>query len=177
MKLIIVRHGQTASNAKNKLLGVTDEGITEVGYKQALLVKEKLKEEKIDLCFSSPLKRTMETAHIIVGDDFLVETDDRLLERGFGELEGGSSNKKYNRDFWNYYLNRIDYGVEPLQELFKRTNSFLSELKEKYPDKTILVVSHAATIRALHYNIVGFNESTYMLNFKVDNAQILQYNI
>ncbi len=74
--------------------------------------------------------------------------DERLVERGFGSLEGGSYNEKYTHDFWNYYLNKNDYGVEPLQDLFFRTQSFLEYLKNNYIDKTILIVSHAATIRA-----------------------------
>lgn len=177
MKLYIIRHGQTESNRGNKLLGITDESINDYGYKQIINVKENLKEIKFDICFSSPFKRTLETASILSNKEIPIIIDDRLKERGFGVLEGGSSNDKYTPDFWNFYINRNDYEIEPLKELFGRTKQFIDYLKQNYEDKCVLIVSHAATIRALHYNIVGFDENTDMLLFKVDNGQVLEYNL
>lgn len=177
MRIYIVRHGQTASNKGDKLLGVTDEGINEFGKLQIKEVSRKLENIDFEICFSSPLKRTLETAEIISNGNIPIVTDDRLLERGFGSLEGGSTNKLYTKDFWNYYVNKTDYGVEPIKNLFCRTKTFLDELKAKYEDKNILVISHAATIRALHFNIVGFDKDTDMLSFKIDNGEILNYNI
>jgi len=177
MKLYIIRHGQTESNRGNKLLGIIDESINDYGYKQIINVKENLKGIKFDVCFSSPFKRTLETASILCNEEIPIIIDDRLRERGFGILEGGSSNGKYTPDFWNFYINRNDYDVEPLKELFVRTKQFIDYLKQNYKDKCILVVSHAATIRALHYNITGFDENTDMLLFKVDNGQALEYNL
>ena len=116
MKLYIIRHGQTESNRGNKLLGITDESINDYGYKQIINVKENLKEIKFDVCFSSPFKRTLETASILCNEEIPIIIDDRLKERGFGILEGGSSNGKYTPDFWNFYINRNDYDVEPLKE-------------------------------------------------------------
>jgi len=106
MKIYIVRHGQTNSNIENKLLGVADEDINETGIGQAKKAKENLRNKKIDVCFSSPLKRTKQTASIICEDNFPIIIDERLLERGFGNLEGGAYNEKYTRDFWNFYLNK-----------------------------------------------------------------------
>lgn len=177
MKLYIIRHGQTESNRGNKLLGITDESINDYGYNQILEAKEELKNVDFDICFSSPFKRTLETAKIICNENTPLIIDDRLKERGFGELEGGSSNSKYTSDFWNYYINKNDYNVEPLKELFDRTKEFIEYLKENHDNKCILIVSHAATIRALHYNIIGFSEKTNMLSFKIDNGEILEYTI
>lgn len=177
MKIYIVRHGQTNTNAGNRLLGVTDEGINKTGETQCLNLQENIAKLNIDICFSSPLSRTIQTAEIITNKKVPIITDNRLVERNFGTLEGGSSNDKYIPEFWNYYLNINEYGVEPLQELFARTEDFINYLKENYHDKNVLITSHAATIRALHFNLIGFNEDTNMLSFKVDNAKILEYEI
>ncbi len=177
MKLYIVRHGQTESNVGNKLLGATDEDINSVGNMQASNVKKILCNNKIDICFTSLFKRTKHTASIICDDNVPMFIDERLAEREFGILEGGSGNNKYTRDFWDFYLNKKEYGVEPLQDLFFRTKEFLEYLKKNYDDKNVLIVSHAATIRAMHFNIVGFCENTDMLSFKVDNGVILEYDI
>lgn len=44
-------------------------------------------------------------------------------------------------------------------------------------DKNVLIVSHAATIRAIHFNIIGFNKNTNMLSFIPDNGKIFEYDI
>ena len=178
MKIYIVRHGQTNSNKYDKLIGITDESMNEFGEKQINDLKEKLDKINFDICFTSPFKRTYETANILVENRVSIMSDDRIKERGFGilELEGGSKNTKYTPDFWDYYMNKSDYEVEPLKQLFDRTNDFIQYLKSNYSDKCILIVSHAATIRALHYNLTGFDEKTDMLSFKVDNGQVLEYS-
>ena len=102
MQIYIVRHGQTASNKGDKLLGVTDEGINEFGKLQIKEVKEKLENIDFEICYTSPLKRTLQTAEIISDGRIPIVTDERLLERGFGTLEGGSTNELYTPDFWNY---------------------------------------------------------------------------
>lgn len=177
MQLYIIRHGQTESNRYKKLLGITDEDINDTGYKQILSTKQSLKGVRFDICFSSPYKRTLTTAEILLDGKENILIDDRLAERGFGSLEGGSTDVRYISDFWDYYLNKSDYGVEPIQNLFRRTKEFIDYLRSEYNDKCILIVSHAATIRALHYNIVGYNQNTYMLSFVVDNGKIFRYDL
>ena len=49
MKIYTVRHGQTEWNKKGFYQGKTDIPLNEEGKKQAILVKEKLKDKKIDL--------------------------------------------------------------------------------------------------------------------------------
>lgn len=176
MKIYIVRHGQTESNVGNKLLGLVDEDINSVGILQAKKAKETLRNAKIDICFTSPFKRTKHTASIICENEIPIIIDERLEERGFGVLEG-THNGKYTYDFWDFYLNKNEYGVEPLQCLFYRTKTFLEYLKKNYMDKNVLIVSHAATIRAIHFNIIGFNKNTNMLSFIPDNGKIFEYDI
>ena len=44
-----------------------------------------------DRAFSSPLKRAFETAQILLaGRNVPLETDERLMEMGFGDCEGGA---------------------------------------------------------------------------------------
>lgn len=95
---------------------------------QAKKAKEILRNAKIDICFTSPLKRTKHTASIICEDNVPIIIDERLEERGFGVLEGGAHNGKYTHDFWDFYLNKNEYGVEPLQCLFSRTRVFKEKL-------------------------------------------------
>ena len=78
--------------------------------------------------------------------------------------------------FWDYKLNNDLYGVEPVKDILKRTSSFLNNLKEK-DYKTVLIVSHAATIRAINYNIIGYDSNTDFLDFKPTHGEIYEYEI
>lgn len=88
MKLYLVRHGESECNVQRRLYGRTDCSLTEKGCRQAREVGEKLRDEKIDLCISSPLIRAAETARLVLaGRNVRIELDDDLMEQHMGELE------------------------------------------------------------------------------------------
>ena len=175
MRLILVRHGQTDWNLKHLMQGMTDIPLNETGKMQAFNAKEKLKNVKLDICFSSPLSSAIETAKIITGLDIII--DKRIIERSAGSLEGKDSELYRKHNYYDFKLNSNEYGVETAKDLFARASDFLNDIKEKYSDKTVLVVSHGATIRALHYIITGYDEKTNFLEMKIPNCSILEYEI
>lgn len=179
MNLYIVRHGETDYNKMGLMQGMSNIPLNSKGKYQALEVREKLNDVDIDLVIISPLVRAKETASIIMGKRSVKTiTDSRIIERKMGVLEGKDRSLYDAKKYWNYKLNYHNSdNVERLSDLFLRTKLFLDDIKNKYPDKNILVVSHAATIRALHFNIVGFNEDDNLLKFSVENCCILKYNI
>ncbi|MGH9207720.1 MAG: histidine phosphatase family protein, partial [Acidimicrobiales bacterium] len=83
--ILLLRHGQTASNAAGLLLGRGDPSLTDLGRRQArslgLLVSGATK------VVSSPLLRARETAEALALD-VPVEVDERWVEIDYGELEG-----------------------------------------------------------------------------------------
>ena len=58
-----------------------------------------------------------------------------------------------------------------------RANNFLNYLKLNYGDENILIVTHDCFIKALHYNIIGYNENTDFLDFFPQNTTIYEYDI
>ena len=170
--IYIVRHGQTNWNLLGKNQGQTDIPLNEVGKSQALELKEKLKDIKFDVVFSSPLKRAFETAKIIAGDNVIV--DDRLIERGNGILEGKTIDEvnaiieKEHVD-----INALDedrLGIESIRNLQSRLNDFLDEILDKYKGKNILIVTHAgAIINIRHY--FEKNDDVSILK----NCEVLKY--
>ena len=88
MKITIVRHGETDYNKNNILQGRSNISLNDAGRRQCKRLKYKLKDEKFDICFSSPLVRAVETAMILVGDRVEIKIDDRLIERNLGNYEG-----------------------------------------------------------------------------------------
>ena len=87
MKIRLVRHGETDGNARGLMLGTkVDWPLNEKGIAQA----ENLKlDSGFDFIFSSPLKRTLQTAEILsktLGAKLIVHQG--LIERDKGILEG-----------------------------------------------------------------------------------------
>ena len=151
MEIFITRHGQTKWNALGKIQGQTDIELNDIGRGQAEETSELLKDEKIDLIITSPLKRAKETAEII-NSKFNVEIieDKRLMERGFGECEGMTKDERAKlkavtpevENIWNYNTNVNVYNMETMKDFCFRVYDFLDDLIKKYKDKNILLVAH-----------------------------------
>lgn len=159
--------------------GVSNVPINETGKEQALMLKPEIDKLKIDMVIVSPLLRTRQTAQILIRKRKVkIITDDRLIERNFGFLEGRSEDSYDALKYWDYNLNyHNEDNVEKLSDLFLRTKLFLDDIKKRYPNQNILIVSHSETIRALHFNIVGFINDENLLKFKVNNCCLLKYSI
>lgn len=91
--VIMVRHGQSEWNAKNKFTGWFDSGLTARGRKEALQAGKTLKEAGFccDLAITSVLFRAIETLEIILkvlGQNPEIWYTWRLNERHYGGLTG-----------------------------------------------------------------------------------------
>lgn len=179
MNLYIVRHGQTDYNVKHIIQGITNTKLNNTGIMQANNLKKQIDELDIDLIICSPLQRTKQTANIITdGRDIETIYDNRIIERCAGKLEGKSDKYYDHIKVWDYKLNTdLNQDIEKVQDLFKRTKLFLNDIEKKYNDKNILIVTHEATIRAIHYNIIGYNKNTDLKEIKIDNCCLLKYKI
>jgi len=175
MDIIFVRHGQTDWNVQNKLQGRVDIQLNAEGRNQAQVACENLKDEKIDLIIASPLGRTIETATIITGDrDIEILTDDNLLERDFGALEGMDRDAIDIKSYWNLAKNLEISDGENIQQFVERISNFLKYLKENYEGKRVLLVSHGGVSIALQYLFEGAGENGD-LPTSIKNCEILKY--
>ncbi|MDB5135086.1 MAG: 2,3-bisphosphoglycerate-dependent phosphoglycerate mutase, partial [Mucilaginibacter sp.] len=93
-KLVLIRHGESIWNKENRFTGWTDVDLSEEGYAQAKRAGELLKKDgyMFDIGFSSVLKRSIKTLHIVLEEmDLLwipVQKSWRLNERFYGALQG-----------------------------------------------------------------------------------------
>lgn len=181
MKLYIVRHGQTDWNIKKQSQGVADIELNATGIAQAEALAEDIRRRglKFDVVYASPLRRAKKTAEIITGNRPDIIYDRRLVERDYGELEGKVVDWDHlGADDLSIRQNTNIYGMEPIQAVLARAKSFLDDLKTKHgADATILVVAHGTLIKALHYNIVGYDEDTDLRGFYLGNAELAEYDI
>ena len=175
--LYIVRHGKTDWNIKGLAQGRIDISLNEEGIESAKKLANELDINKIDICISSPLKRAKETAEILVKGKKNIIFDERLKERSLGDFEGKRIDFDIILKHWNYNLNDCECGIESIKDCLDRAKDFLNDIKIKYPNKRILIVSHGGFMKALHYNIEGYDENTDFLSFNPQNITLYKYEI
>ena len=88
-RLLLVRHGDTKSNSREKFWGKTDVELSAAGIEQAERLRDRLAAEKIDAIYTSSLQRASVTAEIIAArHQVAVTACAELCEIDFGEIEG-----------------------------------------------------------------------------------------
>lgn len=177
MKLYITRHGQTDGNLFKIMDGIRDIDLNETGIKEAEKTRDNLKEIKFDLIISSPLIRTKHTMEIININDYPVIFDDRVMERDCGEFTGLSFDKLDRDLYWNYHDKNIYERAESMEHLFKRVYEFLDEIKEKYEDKTILLVTHSGVTKVINCYFNGIPEDGNLQVLGLKNCEVKIYEM
>lgn len=122
--------------------------------------------------FHPPLIRAVETAMILVGDRVEIKLDDRLIERNLGQLEGEDFQQYDGEKYWDYQLNLNDRGIESVQDLLKRINNFIEDLKQNEKDKSVLIITHGGVVRGLHHLLHHTKLHNNLCNFSIDNCYI-----
>ena len=176
MKLYISRHGQTPWNVEDLICGRTDVPLTEVGQQQAKLLAESAKDKGIDMILCSPLLRARQTAQAVsdaVGVP--VQIDERLTEFDFGTFDGTS---RFGEEFqWvRAQLPMRFPGGESAFDLAYRVYGLLHEIREKYADRTVLLVCHNCVSRMVRSFFVNMSTEEYG-NYHAPNAQLVEYEL
>lgn len=172
MKLYIVRHCQTEANVNHLFNGRNERDLTEFGVEQANSLADRMKTISIDLIFSSPLKRAIHTASILNINNVEIITDDRLLERDYGifTLKSVDLIKDRRSKLYDLENNEIKE-IESYKSIYDRVVNFIEEIKEKYADKNILIVTHGDVVVAIQ-EYINKKEETYP-----KTCELMEYNI
>ena len=182
ISLYVVRHGETEENSKGILLGWRDVELNNKGKKEARLLGKKLQKEKIDIIFSSPLKRAQQTAEII--SQYLkkqIKLDKRLMERNLGIFEG-LPKREFFEKFQKGFDSEMAYhttppGGESAKEVQKRVFSFLEEIKKKYPNKKILIVTHSFVSKMINKYFYPELSAKEFFSFQLKTGEIKKFNL
>ena len=176
-KLYLIRHGKTDWNLKGLAQGRVDIPLNEDGKNEARKVASEIDLSEMDICLASPLQRDSETAKIITQDKLEIIYDDLLKERGFGDYEGKQIPWDIITRHWDYKTNDQADNIESIKECLDRAKKVIDKIKNEYPDKNVLIVSHACLIKCIHFNLVGYNEETDFLSFNPQNTTLYEYDI
>lgn len=184
-KIYLVRHGETEWNREGRSQGCgNDIPLSELGLMQAKAIGNRLKNEKIDLFFSSSLKRAFQTANEIAryhNKEVIMYRE--FMEISFGEWEGMRFNeiKEKYLDIYKIWRDTPHIakvpGAESLLEIKERSMPKLMEILNSNEDKNILIVSHGITIKVLIASIMGIDLAN-LHKIRQDNTalNIFEYN-
>ncbi|MFC1920669.1 histidine phosphatase family protein [Chloroflexota bacterium] len=177
-RLLLVRHGITETNATRRFTGHSDVDLNAEGYRQVEQLGERLKEAKLDVVYSSDLKRTLETAKAIInGHELEIIPCPDLRELNYGDVEG-LTYKEINNQYPE--LGRFIAEVHPemsfpggecFKDLIDRAGKFLEIIDNHSEDQTILVVTHGGMLRTLTFLLLGLEQSHWS-SFRFDNASL-----
>lgn len=177
MKLYLVRHGETEKNKYGLVQGQTEADLSLKGIEEAKKLQELINSLNIDVVISSPLRRAIDTARIITDNKYPINIDDRIIERNWGMCEGVSIENVDTIKCWNFYINTDDNKIEKLQDFMKRLSEFLEDIRIKYNKKNVLVVTHSAVLRGMHYLINGIPDDGDLSKIEIPNLRIIEYDI
>ena len=151
-----MRHGNTKGNSAERFWGQTDVELSAAGIKQVEQLRNRLATEKIDVIYTSNLRRASVTAEIIASRHQLsVITCPELLEINFGKVEGltfkeiGQLYPELVKAWPTRDLTFRYPDGESLGDLNNRVIKFLDRLEKHAPEETILVVAHSGILRLL----------------------------
>lgn len=161
-----MRHGKSVANAQGIIVsglqnGIRDTmGLVEEGKEQ---VKQSIDKHIIaghftseTILIASPFTRCQQTAQIV--REYIsaapIETDERLRERWFGDLDGAPI-EQYEKIWLEDHANKPSsvFHAESVHDVFCRMNEVIQSLEQRFEEpQTILLVSHGDPIQILLTN-------------------------
>jgi 2,3-bisphosphoglycerate-dependent phosphoglycerate mutase len=168
--LSIVRHGQSTWNLENRFTGEVDVDLTDHGREEAHAAGKKLAHIPFSRCFTSVLKRAIETLEIILEEiqaPYLPLVEDKALnERNYGELQGlnkADTAGKYGDQqvaIWRRSFKVRPPGGESLEDTAHRVIPYY--IREIEPclkrGENILIVAHGNSLRSLMMHLEHIGE-------------------
>ena len=153
-KIIYFVHGTTTDNAAKLCSGWKETMLNDLGREQAENLGKVSRErgDKIDVMFTSDLKRAIESSDIAFPEITKI-TDNRLRECNYGNLDG----EHKSLVVYEEHVSVPFPNGESLEDVEKRMREFVAYLQANYSGKTIGIVAHRATQLALEVIIKGIS--------------------
>ncbi len=182
MELLLVRHGQTAWNAGEIFRGRVNVELDDVGRRQAELLGDYLARPAIDAVYSSPLKRSLDTAMSIAArHNVPVKVSHGLADMSFGRWEGvqlEEVKRLYPADYAVWSEHPAEWkvpGAETLQAVSLRAIAVAEEVAARHSGRAVLV-THRVVVKLLTLALLGLDESSFW-NIVVDTCGLTTFRI
>lgn len=182
--LYLVRHGQTAANVRQQLVGHTDIPLDELGQHQARQVGKRMQSVTLDAIVSSPLMRATSTAMEIARHQQVeIVTDDRLREMNFGHAEGLTMVEAIDRfpELMALQRDPLDNefgwpGGDVRNDFHSRVMTAFTEIAMSHQDRHVAVVCHGGVIGSVIAQLDGGSPNDYT-NYPIANCSITHLEV
>jgi 2,3-bisphosphoglycerate-dependent phosphoglycerate mutase len=181
-ELIVIRHGETAWNADNRIQGHADIALNRTGLLQAQAIARRLAAVPIDVIFSSDLLRARQTAHAIAQVKALkIHLDARLREVNLGVFQGMTrmeAQQKFTGDY-NRFFHSPEYafaidGGESRADKEAQIAGFIEDTLLVFRGKRIVLVTHGGPLLSVFRVTLGIPQHM-PVRLKLYNAGINRF--
>jgi probable phosphoglycerate mutase len=153
-RIVLIRHGESASNAEGWLSGQDScGGLTPLGIAQAEALRDRLAADaslRPDRILVSTMRRAVQTAEIVAAPiGLVVEQHADLIERTSGEAEGLRVEEyieKYGKAPWTDWTNPLSPGGESGAEFSARVTAALDRVAREAAGQSVWIVCHGGVI-------------------------------
>jgi probable phosphoglycerate mutase len=167
-RLFLVRHGATGHTAEDRFAGSTDVFLSEEGRAQAERLARRLADDRVRAVYSSPLRRTMDTAAVLAGPHGLEPiARDGLRELNHGRWEGlrrAEVEERFPEEYAAWEEDPFTFapvGGECGLDVMARALPVIREIVVTHEGQNVIVVSHKATLRLVISSLLGFDARGY----------------
>jgi len=187
LKIILIRHGETAWNAERRLQGHLDISLNAEGERQARLLAGALAAEPLDLIVSSDLQRARQTAQAVATlRGMTLHVEPGLRERCYGGFEGllySEIEQHFPAEFAAWQARDVDAILpsgkncgESFRQFYERATGAILGLAQAYPGRNIAMVAHGGVLECAYRMALGLPLETPR-DFKVFNASINRFHL
>ncbi len=186
-RLVLLRHGQTQSNADSRMQGQLDTDLTDLGRAQAVAAAEVLAKRQPLLIYSSDLRRAHDTAVALSQHSGQqVHLDARLRETDLGDWQGKTHQEvdaeaPGARIAWRDDARWAPHGGESRIDVADRSRPLVAEIVDAEPewgaddcDRPVVLVAHGGLIAALAAALLDLPVDTWPVLGGMGNASWTQ---
>lgn len=162
-RLVVLRHGETAWNAAQRIQGHTDEPLNERGRRQAERLAQALAGEGLTHVYASDLARARATAEAVAQASGVhgVTIEPGLRERAFGMFEGltyAEVQERWPEDVRRWRNREPGFapgGGEPPEVFFGRCVPCAAAIAARHPGHSVALVAHGGVLDCLYRAATG----------------------
>jgi alpha-ribazole phosphatase len=183
VRLALVRHAETAEDARGRCYGSLDVGLSVTGHEQCARLADVFRREPVAAVWASPTVRARETAEAIAAPHRLdVGILEELRELDFGELEGraydeiaASDPELYEQ--WMTAPTTVRFpGGESYADLQARVDAGIAGLLEGHDGGLVVVVTHGGVVRAVLRSVLELHpERIFRLSIDPASTTCLEW--
>jgi broad specificity phosphatase PhoE len=176
LEILLIRHGQTDWNRDRRIMGRKAVPLNMAGRGEARALARALKNVAIDVIYTSPVRRAVETArHLRNGRRVRIRHAPEMAEIDYGHWIGKTFEEVIPEKAFRVYHKTPRKaqapGGEHMREVFDRTIRFIEKIRKKHKMGRIVVVSHADVIKTILVHYLGMDYN-HLLKFRIDNASL-----